>query len=36
MGEQCLKSCPYTALNEKNASKLNEEFIKNYDEESDK
>ena len=36
MDGQCLKNCLYMVLNGKNyISKFNEDFIKNYDEESD-
>ena len=33
---QCLKNCLQMALNKKNISKFNEEFLKNYDEDSHK
>ena len=32
---QCLKNCMYRVLNGKNVLKFNEDFIKNYDEDSD-
>ena len=36
MNEKCLKNCLYVVLNGKNISKFDKEFIKHYDENSDK
>ena len=36
LDKQCLKNCLETVLNRKKIVKLNEEFIKNYNEDSDK
>ena len=36
MDWQCFKNYLWMVLNGKNVSKLNEEFIKNYDEDSNK
>ena len=36
LDKQCLKNCLETVLNRKKIVKLNEEFIKHYNEDSDK